>query len=87
MQYAILRSKDESKKYKGASMTASLWTPKVLPSEYSSSQMKIRNGQDIIQIGWTVRAINHDHTRIIYQSYIYTCTHIYIETYICYACR
>ncbi|KAK9265591.1 hypothetical protein L1049_012602 [Liquidambar formosana] len=59
---AIARTKaDPNKKFYGGQMRASLYNPSVANNQYSSSQMKIRNGPDSIQVGWTVSQLAGDH--------------------------
>ncbi|KAF4379823.1 hypothetical protein F8388_023840 [Cannabis sativa] len=46
---------DPKKKYNGGGTTASFFTlDNVSGSQYSKGQMKIQNGNDFIQVGWTV---------------------------------
>ncbi|KAK6914852.1 Neprosin [Dillenia turbinata] len=52
---AVARTKSNTGlKFNGASMSTSLYNPYVEPFQYSASQMKIKNGDDTIQVGWMV---------------------------------
>ncbi|KAK6912016.1 Neprosin, partial [Dillenia turbinata] len=51
---AVARTKSNTGlKFNGASMSTSLYNPPARGIQYSSSQMKIKNGDDTIQVGWT----------------------------------
>ncbi|KAF4369610.1 hypothetical protein G4B88_021415 [Cannabis sativa] len=53
--HAIVRTKfDPSKKYNGGWTKASFYTLDVIGLQYTSGRMKLQNGVDSIQAGWTI---------------------------------
>uniref|UniRef100_A0A2N9IKQ9 Neprosin PEP catalytic domain-containing protein n=1 Tax=Fagus sylvatica TaxID=28930 RepID=A0A2N9IKQ9_FAGSY len=52
--YAIVRTKDTNRKYGGGSAIISVYNPKVEGTQYSSGRIKVQNGPDSIEVGWTV---------------------------------
>ncbi|XP_060974393.1 protein neprosin-like [Cannabis sativa] len=53
--HAIVRTKfDPSKKYNGGWTNASFYTLDVIGLQYTSGRMKLQNGVDSIQAGWTI---------------------------------
>ncbi|KAK9277761.1 hypothetical protein L1049_007308 [Liquidambar formosana] len=51
----VAQTKSNAKrKYKGAGAKISIYNPRVQPLQLSSAQIKIQNGGDSIQVGWTV---------------------------------
>ncbi|XP_060967257.1 protein neprosin-like [Cannabis sativa] len=55
LHHAVLRTiSDPKRRYNGGGAVMSIYNPTVAGSQYSSSQMTIKNGPDSIQVGWTV---------------------------------
>ena len=67
-----MRTKDTNRKYHGGSAIISVYNPKVEGMQYSSSRVKVQNGPDSIEVGWTVSEIRID----FYNMYI--CMYEYI---------
>ncbi|KAK9276704.1 hypothetical protein L1049_006240 [Liquidambar formosana] len=62
--YAIVRTKSiANRKFKGAGAKISIYNPRVQPLQLSSAQIKIQNGGDSIQVGWTVNPILYGDNR------------------------
>ncbi|XP_057976073.1 protein neprosin-like, partial [Malania oleifera] len=54
-KYAVVRTKRiPNKSYNGAGFIVTVFNPDVDVNQYSSGQIKIQNGRDIISAGWTV---------------------------------
>lgn len=55
-QFAIVETNSDPSKvnYNGVTCDMSVYEPKVSPSQYSSGEMIIQNGNDRIQVGWMV---------------------------------
>ncbi|KAK9724553.1 hypothetical protein RND81_05G081800 [Saponaria officinalis] len=51
---AVVRTKDDAKKFIGAGAVISLYKPKVQNYQWSSSRIKLLNGADSIEAGWMV---------------------------------
>ncbi|KAK9735152.1 hypothetical protein RND81_04G187000 [Saponaria officinalis] len=51
---AVVRTKDDAKKFIGAGAGISLFKPKVQNIQWSSSRIKLINGADSIEAGWMV---------------------------------
>ncbi|KAK4730388.1 hypothetical protein R3W88_023376 [Solanum pinnatisectum] len=54
---------DQNNKFTGASMISSIYSPKVLPNQWSASVVKLQNGGDQIQAGWRVDPVLYGDTR------------------------
>ncbi|GAV83246.1 DUF239 domain-containing protein/DUF4409 domain-containing protein [Cephalotus follicularis] len=54
LYHAIVRTNKPNQKYNGALSGINVYNPAVNRQQYSSGQMKVQNGHDQIQIGWTV---------------------------------
>ncbi len=67
-----MRTKDTNRKYGGGSAIISVYNPKVEGTQYSFSHIKVQNGLDSIEVGWTVSEIGID----FYNMYI--CMYEYI---------
>jgi hypothetical protein len=67
-----VRTKDTNQKYHGGSAIISIYNPKVEGTQYSSGRVKVQNGPDSIEVGWTVSEIGID----FYNMYI--CMYEYI---------
>ncbi|CAN8325656.1 unnamed protein product [Cochlearia groenlandica] len=52
--FAVIRTKRNTRRYNGASMTISIHTPPVQPNQISSARMLIQMGYEFVQAGWTV---------------------------------
>ncbi|KAK7839459.1 hypothetical protein CFP56_018020 [Quercus suber] len=51
--YAIVRTKNTNIVYHGGSTIISIYNPKVEGTQYSSARIKVLNGPDSIEVGWT----------------------------------
>ena len=49
-----------NQKYHGGSTIISIYNPKVEGTQYSSGRVKVQNGPDSIEVGWTVSEIGID---------------------------
>ncbi|KAJ4838491.1 hypothetical protein Tsubulata_012375, partial [Turnera subulata] len=68
---ALLRTKvNPSKKYKGAHMLTSIYNPSVENNQVSSSRLKLQNGPDTMEVGWTVNPTLYKDNKT--RLYIYT---------------
>ncbi|KAG5592062.1 hypothetical protein H5410_042576 [Solanum commersonii] len=54
---------DQNNMFTGASMISSIYSPKVLPNQWSASVVKLQNGGDQIQAGWRVDPVLYGDTR------------------------
>ncbi|XP_065624761.1 protein neprosin [Quercus suber] len=52
--YAIVGTTDANTKYHGGSAIISVYHPSVVGTQYSSGRIKVQNGPDSIEVGWTV---------------------------------
>nr|POF23167.1 hypothetical protein CFP56_70947 [Quercus suber] len=51
--YAIVGTTDANTKYHGGSAIISVYHPSVVGTQYSSGRIKVQNGPDSIEVGWT----------------------------------
>ncbi|XP_056686501.1 uncharacterized protein [Spinacia oleracea] len=68
--FAIVQTNsDPSKvKYYGVNCELNVYNPHIMPQQYSSGEMIIQNGNDRIQVGWTVNpALNKDNRTHLFQ--------------------
>ena len=65
-QYAIVRTKNTNIVYHGGSTIISIYNPKVEGTQYSSARIKVQNGPDSIEVGWTVSDRGNKFTICIY---------------------
>nr|XP_023917153.1 uncharacterized protein LOC112028699 [Quercus suber] len=52
--YAIVGTTDTNAKYHGGYAIISVYQPTVVGTQYSSARIKVQNGPDSIEVGWTV---------------------------------
>ncbi|KAK9985102.1 hypothetical protein SO802_034627 [Lithocarpus litseifolius] len=60
--YAIVRTKNTNIVYHGGSTSISIYNPKVEGTQYSSARIKVLNGPDSIEVGWTVNPTLYNDT-------------------------
>ncbi|XP_075641980.1 uncharacterized protein LOC142613496 [Castanea sativa] len=60
--YAVVRTK-YTNVYHGGSAIISIYNPKVEGTQYSSARIKVQNGPDSIEVGWTVNPTLYNDTR------------------------
>ncbi|XP_075641964.1 protein neprosin-like [Castanea sativa] len=68
--YAIVRTKNTNIVYHGGSAIISIYNPKVEGTQYSSARIKVINGPESIEVGWTVNPTLYNDT----QTRLYTFT-------------
>ncbi|KAL4601878.1 hypothetical protein ACB092_10G013600 [Castanea dentata] len=69
-QYAIVGTKNTNIVYHGGSDSISIYNPKVEGTHYSSARIKVINGPESIEVGWTVNSTLYNDT----QTRLYTFT-------------
>ena len=52
-----MQTKDTNQKYHGGSAIISIYNPKVEGTQYSFGRVKVQNGPDSIEVGWTISEI------------------------------
>ncbi|KAH0648278.1 hypothetical protein KY285_033526 [Solanum tuberosum] len=61
--FALAQTYNQNNMFTGASMISSIYSPNVLPNQWSASVMKLQNGGDQIQAGWRVDPVLYGDTR------------------------
>ena len=59
-------TKNKNNVYHGGSASISIYNPKVEGTQYSSARIKVQNGPDSIEVGWTVSDRGNKFTICIY---------------------
>ncbi|XP_075641985.1 protein neprosin-like [Castanea sativa] len=80
LMYAIVQKKNTNIVYHGGSAIISIYNPKVEGTQYSSARIKVLNGPESIEVGWTVNPTLYNDTQTRLYTFTKTSSSSYFNT-------